>query len=814
MLVPASRTHGPQTDDPRRVPARRGVRPAPRRAAPGAGRRAAGAAPREVRRVPHPRRRADEGGERSRSRSPPGPASRPARGCLIGRYLILSLIGRGGMGEVHAAVRPGAGSARGPQAPATARSSEGARKRLLREARALGKLSHPNVVQVYDVGEHEGDVFVAMELVEGAGVRRLVPRRPAPALAGRARGVPRRRPGPARGARQGPRPSRRQAGEHPARRGRPRARRRLRPRRGARAADRRRRSPACRRRPRPWRRARPRSRDETLPVPSAARSGGEEPLTRRGDPGHAALHGARAAHRGRARPRRPISTASASRSTRACTARRPSPSARTPASGSKIMARKKAGPPAAPPSPSPVPAWVHRALVRGLAPRPEDRYPSMPALIAAMSTDPDLDPPGADHRARPDEREPLAEPAGRVPRPLTPLVGRAVELSEITSRVRATRLVTLTGTGGIGKSRLALQAAAYLAGEFAGGAWFVESAPLADRELVVPTVASVLGVHDAPGRPPFDVLVASLRSRRVLLVLDNCEHVLDAATSFVDVGSTPVPNLHVLATSRELLGLPGEHAFRVPSLVAAEAVALFQERRRQAEGHDAAAEWPRFASGSTASRSPSSSPRRGRGCSLGRADCGAARRLLPPAHRRQPRGAPPPPHAEGGRRLGLPAPHRRGAGAAAPPLRLRRRLLIGTKPSAKHFFVPEAGGTKPSANILFRKPAARSLPRIFCSRSRRHEAFCEIFRSRRHEAFREYFVPEAGGFKPSARSRPGARRFQTFGFQIDFFPPGAKLSAISRTCSAPSRGPPRVFRPRAALPGARRGALTPVESVR
>src|SRR6185437_7046132 len=91
----------------------------------------------------------------------------PSRGARIGRYRVLSLIGRGGMGEVHAAYDPELDRRVALKLLRTARGSEGARRRLLREARALGKLSHPNVVQVYDVGEHEGDVFLAMELVEG-----------------------------------------------------------------------------------------------------------------------------------------------------------------------------------------------------------------------------------------------------------------------------------------------------------------------------------------------------------------------------------------------------------------------------------------------------------------------------------------------------------------------------------------------------------------------------------------------------------------------------------------------------------------------
>ncbi len=179
---------------------------------------------------------------------------------------------------------------------------------------------------------------------------------------------------------------------------------------------------------------------------------------------------------------------------------------------------------------------------------------------------------------------------GRVPRPLTALVGRTDEVREITARVGATRLLTLTGAGGVGKSRLATQVATDLMGELAGGAWFVELAPLADPELVLPTVASVLGVHEAPGRPLFDRLVTSLRSRRVFLVLDNCEHVLDAAGGLAERLLSACADLRVLATSRQSLGLTGEVAWRVPSLRATEAIALFQERAGQVDDPETVAQ--------------------------------------------------------------------------------------------------------------------------------------------------------------------------------------------------------------------------------
>ena len=167
---------------------------------------------------------------------------------------------------------------------------------------------------------------------------------------------------------------------------------------------------------------------------------------------------------------------------------------------------------------------------------------------------------------------------GRVPRPLTPLVGRAEEVGEIEKWLRASRLVTLTGTGGVGKSRLALQAASDLAGELLDGAWFVELAPLAAPELVVPATAAALEVREVPGRPLLSSLVGHLRDRQALLILDNCEHLLEACSRLAETLLRECAPLRILATSRQSLGLAGEVVWRVPSLHEVDAIALFRER--------------------------------------------------------------------------------------------------------------------------------------------------------------------------------------------------------------------------------------------
>jgi predicted ATPase/DNA-binding SARP family transcriptional activator len=165
-------------------------------------------------------------------------------------------------------------------------------------------------------------------------------------------------------------------------------------------------------------------------------------------------------------------------------------------------------------------------------------------------------------------------------------VGRRRELSTIAGLVRSARLVTLTGVGGVGKTRLAVQTAAGLIGEFPSGVWLVELAPLTDSALVAATVASALGVSLAGGVDSTEAVCRFLAQRRALVILDNCEHVIEAAAAFVDRLLAAGPEVRVLATSRERLDVAGESAWRVPSLSLdgdADALALFAERAAQAQ---------------------------------------------------------------------------------------------------------------------------------------------------------------------------------------------------------------------------------------
>jgi predicted ATPase/class 3 adenylate cyclase len=153
-----------------------------------------------------------------------------------------------------------------------------------------------------------------------------------------------------------------------------------------------------------------------------------------------------------------------------------------------------------------------------------------------------------------------------LPVELTSFVGRETEISEVRELLETHRLVTLTGSGGTGKTRLALRVAAELLDAFKDGVWFVELAPLSVAVLVPNTVASVLGVREAQSRPLMADLLDWLSSKELLLVLDNCEHLIESCARFADAVLHASRRLYILATSREALGIAGETAYRVPPL--------------------------------------------------------------------------------------------------------------------------------------------------------------------------------------------------------------------------------------------------------
>jgi predicted ATPase/class 3 adenylate cyclase len=155
-----------------------------------------------------------------------------------------------------------------------------------------------------------------------------------------------------------------------------------------------------------------------------------------------------------------------------------------------------------------------------------------------------------------------------LPVQLTSFIGREHELSEIKQLLMTSHLLTLTGPGGTGKTRLALQLAADVLGakHFADGVWLVELAPLADPTLLTQTVATRLGVREQPGRGILDALTDYVRAKNLLLILDNCEHLIATCAQLADSLLRVAPHLKILATSREALGIAGETAYRVPSL--------------------------------------------------------------------------------------------------------------------------------------------------------------------------------------------------------------------------------------------------------
>jgi predicted ATPase len=180
------------------------------------------------------------------------------------------------------------------------------------------------------------------------------------------------------------------------------------------------------------------------------------------------------------------------------------------------------------------------------------------------------------------------------PAVLTSFVGRAGPVREVAGLLERHRLVTVTGPGGMGKTRLAGEVARRVAGRFADGAWLAELAPVQDPAQVAAQVAAALGVREQPGVPAAETVVRVLARQQLLLVLDNCEHLIGAAAQLCAGLLAACDDVRVLATSREPLRVAGEARYRLGSLAlpggddpgdagGSEAVALFADRARQAD---------------------------------------------------------------------------------------------------------------------------------------------------------------------------------------------------------------------------------------
>ncbi|MEO3927605.1 LuxR C-terminal-related transcriptional regulator [Micromonosporaceae bacterium B7E4] len=176
-----------------------------------------------------------------------------------------------------------------------------------------------------------------------------------------------------------------------------------------------------------------------------------------------------------------------------------------------------------------------------------------------------------------------AHPAPVLPAPLTSFIGRVSERTELTELIKAHRQVTAVGPGGVGKTRLALAVAAEAAGGYSDGVWFVDLVPTTDPGMIATAVAGALGLGEQPGRDMTESVVAALADHHALLVLDNCEHVVDGVALFLERLLAACPGVTVLATSRARLMVPFERVYPVPPLSLAvdggsDAVALFTER--------------------------------------------------------------------------------------------------------------------------------------------------------------------------------------------------------------------------------------------
>ncbi len=234
---------------------------------------------------------------------------------------------------------------------------------------------------------------------------------------------------------------------------------------------------------------------------------------------------------------------------------------------------RRGGPPSLRDRRPDVPAPFVRVVERAMAPDPRDRFEAMTEMAEALV--------GADRAPH------------NLPATATSFVGREAEIAHISDLVHRERVVTVTGTGGSGKSRLCLELARDALAGFGDGVFWIELSPLGPAGDVAGRVVEALDVGVEPGRDPLDALVAAVRGRRVLVILDNCEHVLDPVAVLVTRLLETCAGVNVLATSREPLRVPGEHVvgidpLRVPepdvtdteALGANEAVRLFRDRAR------------------------------------------------------------------------------------------------------------------------------------------------------------------------------------------------------------------------------------------
>jgi predicted ATPase len=218
------------------------------------------------------------------------------------------------------------------------------------------------------------------------------------------------------------------------------------------------------------------------------------------------------------------------------------------------------------------PASVQAELLVGRSEYYREHQQALEAVASVLRERLGAAEPGTGPGATTRPSAPAAGLSRRLPVYLTSFVGRDAEVADLARRLSTSRLLTLTGAGGCGKTRLAVHVAAAAAGAYPAGVWFVDLAPLEDERLVPSVALTALGEAEDPGRDHQAVLLAHLARRELLLVLDNCEHVVDAAARLASEVVAACPGVQVVATSREPLAVPGEAIYRVPPLAAPESV--------------------------------------------------------------------------------------------------------------------------------------------------------------------------------------------------------------------------------------------------
>ena len=465
-------------------------------------------------------------------------------GTRLGHFEITAPLGAGGMGEVYRARDEHLHRDVALKVlPAGTVADDRARRRLRREALALSKINHPNIASIYDFDSHNGVDFLVMELVEGETIacklsagafpedelRRLAKEIGEALQDAHEHGIIHRdlKPGNIMVTRRG----------------------------------------------------RAKVLDFGLARSAAPASAEEstETLTGEGALAGTLPYMAPEQLRHAAVDARTDLYALGAVLYEMATGRRPFREPRAAALAGEILHRLPEPPRALNPTLSP---HLEAIVLKALRTNADERHQSAEEFLSELAG---RAPGGAMPQA-------VGIRPGYLPHLQSGFVGREGEIVEGRRCLASTRFLTLTGSGGCGKTRLAIELAEAIRGEFPEGVWLVELASVSDRRLIPQTIAAVLGIREQPGRPLVETLSGTLSSRNLLLVLDNCEHVLEATAQVAETLLRSCPGLRILATSREALRVPGEISRRVPSLsfpgagrhgpdaMKFEAVRLFVER--------------------------------------------------------------------------------------------------------------------------------------------------------------------------------------------------------------------------------------------